>query len=65
MRLVAYPRNEPCAQAWLWRLALGPASLVDGVVETATLGFFGVGAKIAASRGLARARMAAGQNHLG
>lgn len=44
-------------RAWAWRLALGPASILDGVVETITMGFFGVGAKLSVSRKLAKSRM--------
>lgn len=51
-------KPESSARAWAWRIALGPASLLDGVVEFCTLGFVSVGAKLSAARNLARARAA-------
>lgn len=57
MKLTAYPKTEPTKRAWAWRLMLGPATLLDGVVETLTLGRYGVGAKLSAAKNLARARI--------
>lgn len=56
MKLLALPKREPNVKAWLWRLGVGPASLLDGLVETFTLGFFGAGAKLSAAKNLAKAR---------
>lgn len=58
-KITAYPKREPSAKAWMWRLLLGPASIVDGVVETLTFGFYGVAAKLHVSKYLALARMRA------
>lgn len=56
---VKYPSSEPSLAAWCWRLTLGPASMLDGLVETLTLGHFGVGAKLNVAKNLAKARMLA------
>lgn len=57
MKLVKYPKTEPTKKAWAWRLLLGPAAILDGLVETLTLGRYGVGAKLSAAKNLARARL--------
>lgn len=51
-------KPEATARAWAWRIALGPASVLDGVIEFFSLGFISVGAKLATARNLARARAA-------
>ena len=56
-RITAYPKKEPSLKAWMWRLLLGPASIVDGIIETLTFGFYGVAAKLRVSRNLALARI--------
>lgn len=58
MKLVAYPKKEPTRKALAWKLLLGPASLLDGLFETLTLGRYGIGARLAAAKNLARARIA-------
>lgn len=35
MKLTAYPKSEPSKRAWAWRLLLGPAALLDGLVKNA------------------------------
>ena len=57
MRLFMYPKKEHSAKAWLWRLLLGPASVLDGIVETLSFSFIGVGARLSASRNLAKSRL--------
>lgn len=52
-------KPESSAKAWAWRIVLGPASVLDGVVEFFSLGFISFGAKLAVARNLARARAAA------
>lgn len=57
MRLTKFPKKEPSIKAWAFRLLLGPASLLDGIVETLTFGFYGVGARLEVSKMLAMARI--------
>jgi hypothetical protein len=57
MKLTAYPKTEPSKKAWGWRLLLGPAALLDGLIETATFGRYGVGAKLSVAKNLARTRI--------
>jgi hypothetical protein len=59
MKLTALKKKEPNMKAWGWRMLLGPASLIDGLVETISFSFFGVGAKLWASKNLALARIKA------
>ena len=57
MKIFAYPKTEPNKTAYAWKLMLGPASLLDGIVETVTLGRYGIGARYTVARNLARSRM--------
>lgn len=59
MRIFRYPPREPSLSCWGWRMLFGPSCLVDGLVETLTLGFVGVGCRLAVSRNLAGARIRA------
>lgn len=52
-KITSYPKRAPSAKAWMWRLLLGPAS----IVETATFGFYAVTVKLTVSRYLALARI--------
>lgn len=56
MRFVKYQTREPNMKAWMWKLSLGPASILDGFVETLSFGCYGLGARLAAARRLAMAR---------
>jgi hypothetical protein len=56
MKITALPKTEPSAKAWGYRLLLGPASLLDGLVETLTFGFYGIGAKCQVAMCLSKAR---------
>lgn len=51
-------RREKCAKAWALRLLFGPATIIDGVVQTITLGTFNPGLALKAARQLAWQRMA-------
>jgi hypothetical protein len=59
MKLTAYPGTEPNGKAWRYRLLLGPAAILDGLVETITLGRYTLGAKLDVATKLARSRCAA------
>lgn len=48
---------ERSGKAWFWRLALGPAQLLDGVVSICTLTFVNSGFALATARALSRARL--------
>ncbi len=49
IRICKYPR--PASLRMLaWRLAFGPASILDGLVETLTFGTFGTNLRLIASR---------------
>jgi hypothetical protein len=56
MHVRFYLHTEPHWRAWAWKILVGPAALLDGLCETLTLGFVGVGAKLAATRRLAQSR---------
>ena len=58
IRICKYPRPVSFAQ-YAWRLAFGPASILDGLVETLTLGTFGTNFRLIASRNAAFAHMQA------
>lgn len=57
MRISRFPKHEPSWQCWIWRLLFGPASIADGVVETVTFGFYGLGLRLSVTRRLAGARI--------
>lgn len=57
MRLSRFPKHEPSRQCWIWRLLFGPASIADGIVETLTFGFYGLGMRLTVTRNLALARL--------
>jgi hypothetical protein len=48
---------EESVGAWFWRLLLGPAQVLDGVITICTLTFVSGGLALACSRALARARL--------
>lgn len=50
-------RLEATAVAWMWRIILGPAMLLDGAVVTASVGALSIGASLAVSKRLAIARV--------
>lgn len=57
MRLSRYPKHEPSWQCWIWRLLFGPAAIADGIVETLTFGFYGIGLRLEVTRNLALTRL--------
>jgi hypothetical protein len=57
MRIHRYPLREPTWQCWVFRLLFGPASLLDGIVETLSFGTIGIGCRLAVTRHLAGARI--------
>lgn len=50
-------RKEPNVKAWLWRGLVGPASILDGIVSTVTVGTVSTGLALATSKALALSRM--------
>ncbi len=48
--------GESSVEAWFWRLLLGPATVLDGVVATLTGGSLLLGAGFAVTKRLARDR---------
>ena len=50
-------KPESNAQAWAWRIALGPAMILDGLLSTVSAGSLSLGASLAVARNLSRARM--------
>ncbi len=50
-------KMEPNKKAWGFRLLMGPACFVDGVVSLMTLSFVSTGLALTVSRKLAKARM--------
>jgi len=61
MKLTALPKSEPSVKAWAYRMAIGPASILDGVVEILTFSFYGLGAKYWVCMRLAMVRFEAKQ----
>lgn len=59
IKIKTFPKREPNVKAWMLRLLLGPASIADGVVETLTFGFYGIGTKLHVARRLADIRFLA------
>lgn len=57
MKISAFPKYEPSSECWFWRLLLGPAAILDGVFETLTFGFYGIGVKLTVAKNLAKARI--------
>lgn len=55
-------KPEKSAKAWLFRVAVGPCMIIDGLCHSATLGCFSVGVAMTASKHLALARMSATKN---
>jgi len=51
-------KREQTVEAWVWRLLLGPAMLVDGIVFTLTASTVSTGVVLEVSRRLAMARYA-------
>jgi len=47
---------EPSMRAWFWRLLIGPANIVDGVIAILTLGTIGFSCSYNVARKLHRAR---------
>ena len=58
IRICKYPKPVSFAH-FAWRLAFGPASILDGLVETLTLGTFGTNFRLIASRNAMLAHMEA------
>ena len=50
-------KKEPNAKAWMLRAMIGPASLLDGVIATVTLGFVSTEFTLATARALALVRI--------
>lgn len=48
--------GETSAGAWLWRVLLGPAQIVDGAAATLTFGTLNLGIGLATARLLSKAR---------
>lgn len=57
MKLTRYPNVNMSLEAWCWKLLSGPASILDGIVETITLGNWSLSARLTVSRNLSRARI--------
>lgn len=51
--------KEPSLKAWFWRVLIGPATIVQGVVATLTLGTVSVYLSVECARWLAKARIEA------
>jgi hypothetical protein len=49
-------KPEQSGKAWGWRVLLGPAMLLDGVLATLSLGTLNAGAALGAARRLAAER---------
>lgn len=49
--------KEPSLKAWFWRVLIGPATIVQGVVATLTLGTVSVSLAMECARWLAHARL--------
>jgi hypothetical protein len=64
MRISRYPKREASWQCWMWRLLFGPAAIADGLIETLTLSFYGLGLRLAVSRNLALARINAAKSNV-
>jgi hypothetical protein len=47
---------ESSAKAWILRMAIGPAMVVDGICHFFSLGCFSAGCSLAAARKLAKTR---------
>ncbi len=54
-------KAEQTLSAWLWRAALGPATVIDGVLSSITLGTLHVGLGLESARRLSTARFASQQ----
>lgn len=50
---------EPSITAWVLRLLMGPASIVDGVVAILSFGFVSAGFTFEAAKALSKARILA------
>lgn len=57
MVIQKYPQHELYWQSWCWRLLCGPAALIDGLVETFTLGRYGTRLKLLVAKKLAQSRI--------
>ena len=49
-------KNEPSPKAWMFRLIFGPALLLDGAVQTLSLGTLSLGAALWVARRLSLER---------
>jgi hypothetical protein len=50
-------RSEPNLRAWVWRILVGPALILDGLIATVTLGMASGSFTLNAPRNLAMARI--------
>jgi hypothetical protein len=49
--------KERSAKAWMWRLAIGPASIIQGIISTLTFGMVSTNLTLEVTRQLALARI--------
>ena len=47
---------EPNIKSWFWRLVLGPAIILEGIVATITVGTVSLGLSLKVARNLGRVR---------